>query len=182
MAVQWRELATQELESMSDAKAGDGKVVSIHYTLRDDDGDVIDSSSGGEPLDYLHGGGNIVPGLEAAMDGKQVGDQFKVSVKPQDGYGELHDDGVKTVPRSAFPKGAELEAGMQFFVRGPDGEPFPVWVKEVHPDRVVIDANHPLAGENLHFEVEVVGIRAATEDEVEHGHPHGPDGHHHHHD
>ncbi len=165
---------------MSDTKAGDGKVVSIHYTLRDDDGDVVDSSSGSEPLDYLHGAGNIVPGLEAAMEGKQVGDKLKISVPPAEGYGELDPKGARAVPRSGFPKGVKLEPGMQFFIEGPDGEPFPVWVKEVRDQEVVIDMNHPLAGETLHFEVEVVGVRAASEEEVEHGHPHGPDGHHHH--
>lgn len=161
--------------------AGDGKVVSIHYTLKDDDGDVVDSSSGGEPLDYLHGAGNIVPGLEAAMIGRGIGDKFKVTVAPADGYGEVVGGGPRAVPRSAFPDEVELEEGMQFFVRGPDGEPFPVWVAGVKGDEVLIDANHPLAGENLNFEVEVVGIRDATKEEVEHGHPHGPDGHGHHH-
>lgn len=160
--------------------AGDGKVVSIHYTLKDDDGEVVDSSSGGEPLDYLHGAGNIVPGLEAAMIGRVIGDKFKVTVAPADGYGEVVGGGPRPVPRTAFPDDVELEEGMQFFVRGPDGEPFPVWVAEVKDDQVLIDANHPLAGENLNFEVEVIAIRDATGEEVEHGHPHGPDGHHHH--
>jgi FKBP-type peptidyl-prolyl cis-trans isomerase SlyD len=158
--------------------AGDGKVVSIHYTLRDDDGDVVDSSSGGEPLEYLHGAGNIVPGLEAAMAGKQVGESFQVTVAPADGYGEVVGD-PRAVPRSAFPADAELEPGSQFFVRGPDGDPLPVWVVGVDGDEVLLDANHPLAGENLHFEIEVVGVRVATEEELEHGHPHGPDGHEH---
>jgi FKBP-type peptidyl-prolyl cis-trans isomerase SlyD len=161
------------------ATAGDGKVVTIHYTLKDDDGDVVDSSSGGEPLEYLHGAGNIVPGLEAAMSGKTVGDKFKVTVAPADGYGEVVGDGPRPVPKSAFPDDVELEEGMQFFVRGPDDEPFPVWVVGMKGDQVLIDANHPLAGENLHFEVEVMNVRAATKEEVEHGHPHGPGGHHH---
>jgi FKBP-type peptidyl-prolyl cis-trans isomerase SlyD len=158
--------------------AGDGKVVSIHYTLKDDDGEVVDSSSGGEPLDYLHGAGNIVPGLEAAMIGRAIGDKFKVTVAPADGYGEVVGE-PRPVPRSAFPPDADLEEGMQFFVRGPDGEPHPVWVAGISGDQVLIDANHPLAGENLNFEIEIVAIRDATKDEVEHGHPHGPDGHHH---
>ncbi len=160
--------------------AGDGKVVQIHYTLRDDDGDVVDSSSGGDPLEYLHGAANIVPGLEAAMEGKTIGDKFKVSVPPGEGYGEVGGPGPKPVPRDAFPDDVELEEGMQFFVRGPDGEPFPVWVISVSDNEVMIDANHPLAGETLHFEVEVIGIRPASKEEVEHGHPHGPEGHHHH--
>jgi FKBP-type peptidyl-prolyl cis-trans isomerase SlyD len=160
--------------------AADGTVVSIHYTLRDDDGDVIDSSVDSEPLDYLHGAGNIVPGLEAAMEGKAVGAKFKVTVPPADGYGERGPD-PKPVPRSAFPDDMELEPGTQLFVRGPDGEPFPVWIAGVSDEDVMLDQNHPLAGATLHFEVEVLSVRAATKDELEHGHPHGPDGHGHHH-
>lgn len=157
--------------------AADGNVVSIHYTLTVD-GEVVDTSSGAEPLEYLHGAGNIVPGLEAAMNGKQVGDKFSVAVEPGDGYGDIEGD-PRAVPRTAFPADVEPEVGMQLFLRGPDGEPFPVWIAEVGDDEVLLDPNHPLAGETLHFDVEVVGIRAATKDEVEHGHPHGPDGHHH---
>jgi FKBP-type peptidyl-prolyl cis-trans isomerase SlyD len=166
--------------SKSDITAVDGKVVTIHYTLRDDEGDILDTSSGSEPLEYLHGGGNIVPGLENAMAGKAAGDKFKVTVAPGEGYGDVQGDGPRKVPRTAFPPDAELEEGMQLFVRGPDGEPFPVWVVAIHDDHVLLDANHPLAGENLHFEVEVVSMRDATKEEVEHGHPHGPGRHHHH--
>ena len=115
---------------MSKTTAGDGKVVSIHYTLRDDDGDVLDSSTGSEPLEYLHGGGNIVPGLENAMTGKAVGEKFKVTVAPADGYGEVQGDGPRKVPKTAFPDDAELEDGMQLFVRGPDGVSRPY--KAVH--------------------------------------------------
>jgi FKBP-type peptidyl-prolyl cis-trans isomerase SlyD len=161
--------------------AGDGKVVSIHYTLRDDAGDVVDSSAEGDPLEYLHGAGNIVPGLEAAMAGRAVGDKFSVDVPPDQGYGEVDDDQVRTVPRRAFPAGLEPEVGMQLMVAGEDDEPMPVWIAEFDDEEITLDANHPLAGETLHFEIEVVAVRAATAEEVEHGHPHGPDGHHHHH-
>jgi FKBP-type peptidyl-prolyl cis-trans isomerase SlyD len=154
--------------------------VSIHYTLRDDDGDVIDSSRDGEPLDYLHGHGGIVPGLERAVEGEAVGDAVKVAVAPKDGYGEPSGPGPRSVPRDAFPDDAELEAGMQFFAPGPKGKPpVPVWITEVHADHIHIDTNHPLAGATLHFDVEVVTIRDATKDELAHGHPHGPGGHHH---
>lgn len=159
--------------------AGDGKVVTIHYTLKGDDGDVIDSSSGGEPLEYLHGAGNIVPGLETAMSGKGVGDKFNVAVTPDEGYGEIEGDGPRPVPRTSFPPDADLEIGMQFFVRGPDGQPFPVWVAGVSDSEVMVDPNHPLAGETLHFDVEVMSIRDASQEEIEHGHPHGPHGHDH---
>jgi FKBP-type peptidyl-prolyl cis-trans isomerase SlyD len=165
---------------MTAAIAGDNKVVSIHYTLRDDDGDVIDSSAGSEPLEYLHGHGGIVPGLEAALTGKAAGDKLKVTVAPADGYGEVEEPGPRPVPRTAFPADFEIEVGGQFFVSGPDGEPMPLWIAAVQGDQILVDHNHPLAGENLHFEVEVVSIRDASAEELEHGHPHGPDGHHHH--
>lgn len=156
----------------------DDKVVSIHYTLRDDDGDVIDSSSGGEPLEYLHGAGNIVPGLERQLAGKRIGDKLTAVVKPEDGYGVPQGPGPQAVPRASFPEDVELEEGLQFFAGGPDGD-IPLWVVAVEDDVVLVDANHPLAGVTLHFEVEVVGLRDATADEKEHGHPHGEGGHHH---
>ncbi len=155
-----------------------GKVISIHYTLRDDDGDVIDRS-GDEPLEYLHGAGNIVEGLEKALDGKAIGDAVKVSVPPDEGYGERDDAAVKIVPRSAFPKEIELEEGMELGMEDGDGNALPIWVTKIAGDKVTIDLNHPLAGATLHFEVKVAGLRAATAEEVEHGHPHGPHGHDH---
>jgi FKBP-type peptidyl-prolyl cis-trans isomerase SlyD len=157
------------------------KVVTIHYTLTDDDGDVLDSSRDGEPLDYLHGHGGIVPGLERALDGKGPGDKLKVTIAPKDAYGEVEGPGPRTVPRSAFPDDVELEEGLQFFAPGPKGERIPLWVTAVRADEVEIDTNHPLAGETLHFDVEIMKIRDATKDEIAHGHPHGPDGHGHHH-
>jgi FKBP-type peptidyl-prolyl cis-trans isomerase SlyD len=163
------------------ATAVKNKVVTIHYTLRDDAGAILDSSRDSDPLDYLHGHGGIVPGLERAMEGKAVGETVKVTVPPKDGYGEPSGPGPRQVPRDAFPGDVELEKGMQFFAPGPKGRPVPVWVTDVHADHVHIDTNHPLAGATLHFDVEVVAIRDATQDELAHGHPHGPDGHGHHH-
>jgi FKBP-type peptidyl-prolyl cis-trans isomerase SlyD len=156
-----------------------GKVVSIKYTLRDDDGDVIDSTDDGEPLAYLQGADNIVPGLEKQLFGKRVGDKLTAVVAPAEGYGVPEGPGPQAVPRASFPESVELEEGLQFFARGPGGEQMPLWVVDVSDDTVMVDANHPLAGVTLHFEVEVVGIRDATADEQAHGHPHGPDGHHH---
>lgn len=153
-----------------------GKVVSIHYTLADDEGSVLDSSSGGEPLAYLHGAGNIVPGLERELTGKHVGDAVKVRVPPEEGYG-LHDPrGVRRAPRSAFPPGARVEAGMEFAVESDDGRVIPVWIAAVAADEVTVDFNHPLAGVALNFDVTVAAIRDATEEEIAHGHPHGPGG------
>ncbi|MEZ5962718.1 MAG: peptidylprolyl isomerase [Planctomycetota bacterium] len=155
-------------------------VVAIHYTLTLDSGDEVDSSKGGDPLLYLHGHGNIVPGLEAQLVTRRVGDRMMVSVPAADGYGEREGDATQRVPRNAFPKGADLQPGMQFGVQDEAGNVRPVWIAAVEGDEVELDMNHPLAGETLHFEVEVVSIRAATKEELHHGHPHGPGGHHHH--
>jgi FKBP-type peptidyl-prolyl cis-trans isomerase SlyD len=159
-------------------RIGSGKVVVMKYTLTDQAGKVLDES-GDEGMDYLHGGENIVPGLEKQLEGRAVGDKLKAVVAPAEGYGEREGDSQK-VPRSAFPDDTEIEVGMQFVAEGEDGEPMPVWVVGVTPQEVEIDANHPLAGITLTFDVEIVSIRQGTADEIAHGHPHGPDGHHHH--
>lgn len=157
-----------------------GKVVSIHYTLKGDDGEVIDSSEGGAPLDYLHGAGNIVPGLESGLEGRNVGEKLDVKVAPQDGYGVHDPRGVQRVPRQAFPADIDLEPGMQFGAEDPEGDSQTIWIVKVEDENVVIDMNHPLAGKTLHFAVAIAGVRDATGEEVAHGHPHGPHGHHHH--
>lgn len=145
-------------------------VVSIHYTLTDDDGVQIDSSQGGEPLVYLQGASNIIPGLENALAGKAVGDALKVSIAPADAYGEYQDEMVQSVPREMFGEGQELEAGMRFQAQT-DGGPVSVVITDVSEDSVSVDANHPLAGKTLHFDVEVTELRDATEAEIEAGHP-----------
>lgn len=155
------------------------KVVSIHYTLTDNAGTVLDSSSGGHPLAYLHGFGNIIPGLENALEGKATGDKLSVTVEPGQGYGERDEGLVQAVPRTAFKGVKELAPGMQFQAQGPQGTRLVV-VTQVTEDLVTVDANHPLAGQTLHFEVEVSEVRDATGEELEHGHVHGPGGHHHH--
>jgi len=153
-------------------------VVQIHYTLKNAEGKVIDSSEGQEPLAYLHGGGNIVEGLESALAGKSVGDKLDVTVEPERGYGSRRDDLVQTVDRSNFVGIEEIEVGMQFLAQTPWGEQ-PVTVVAVAEDNVTLDGNHPLAGEVLNFAIEVVDVRAATEEELQHGHAHGEGGHHH---
>jgi len=158
------------------------KVVLIHYTLTNDKGEVIDSSSGGEPLAYLHGQGNIIPGLEKALEGKQAGDKLDVKVAPADGYGERDDQLVQQVPRRAFSGVQNVQPGMQFHAQTSGGNTRVVTVTRVAGDMVTVDGNHPLAGENLSFAVEVTEVRDATEEELSHGHVHGPGGHHHHHD
>jgi len=154
-----------------------GKVVSIHYTLKNNSGEVIDTSDGGEPLGYLHGAQNIIPGLEAALEGKTTGDELNVSVEPDKAYGERDDEKVQAVPKDMFEDASQLVVGAEFFADGPDGEHVTVMIKEVNDDEVVVDGNHPLAGETLHFDVKVLEIRDATEEEVSHGHVHGPEGH-----
>jgi FKBP-type peptidyl-prolyl cis-trans isomerase SlyD len=154
-----------------------GKVVSFHYTLTDDAGKVLDTSSGGRPMDYLHGAENIVPGLEREMEGHTVGDKLKAVVDPESGYGKRIATDPQPIPRDAFPDEVELRPGMQFAAEGPDGDLIPLWIAKVEPEQVFVDPNHPLAGVTLHFAVEITGIRDATEEEHDHGHPHGPEGH-----
>jgi FKBP-type peptidyl-prolyl cis-trans isomerase SlyD len=156
-----------------------GKVVALHYTLRDDQGVLIDGSAGGDPLSYLHGAENLVPGLENALEGHKVGDKLSVTVLPQDGYGMREGPGPQSVPRDAFPEDAELEEGMPFCVENEDGEEIELWIARVEDSEVFVDVNHPLAGVTLCFDVEVVSIRDATAEEQVHGHPHGPGGHEH---
>lgn len=154
------------------------KVVSIHYTLTSSEGTVLDSSSGSQPLAYLHGFGNIIPGLESALEGKTTGDKLSVTVEPEQGYGSRDERLVQAVPRSAFQGVDDIAPGMQFQAQGPQGTRLVV-VTQVAEDVVTVDANHPLAGQTLHFDVEVSEVRDATAEELEHGHVHGPGGHHH---
>lgn len=156
----------------------EGKVASFHYTLTGGDGKVLDTSDGAEPLVYLHGHANIVPGLEREMEGKSVGDQFTVVVSPEDGYGEREGE-PQPVPRDRFPAHLDIQAGMQFQAQTEGGEVIPLWVDRVEGGTVFVDENHPLAGVTLHFEVSVVSVRDATAEELAHGHVHSGDGHHH---
>ncbi len=145
-------------------------VVSIHYKLTLDDGNVVDSSEGRDPLCYLHGHGNIVVGLEEALTGQAVGAELNVTVSPEHGYG---------VPRGAFPPDAQLSEGLSFQARDEAGRPLMGTITKLAGDEVTVDFNHPLAGQTLHFEVSITEVRTATEEEISHGHVHGPGGHHH---
>ena len=213
------------------------KAVSIDYTLTNDEGEVLDSSVGGAPLVYLHGAGNIIPGLEKALEGKQSGDEIKVTVEPEEAYGDFNAELIAVLGRNMFegvdelevgmqfhasgPDGSmqivtikalegdevtvepeeaygdfnaeliavlgrnmfegvdELEVGMQFHASGPDGSMQIVTIKALEGDEVTVDGNHPLAGERLTFEVKVVEVRDAQDEEIAHGHVHGEGGHHH---
>ncbi len=151
---------------------GDKLVVSMHYTLTDNDGNTLDTSDGAEPLAYLHGAGNIIPGLEKALVGKVVGDSMKVTVEPSEAYGEIVPELMQTVPRELFQGVDEIVPGMSFEAEGEGGQVQRVVVKDVTDSEVVVDANHPLAGMTLNFDVSIVDIRDATEEEVSHGHAH----------
>jgi FKBP-type peptidyl-prolyl cis-trans isomerase SlyD len=154
-------------------------VVVIHYTLRNDAGEVIDSSSGNDPLAYLHGNGNLIPGLEREISGKQAGDKFSVRIAPEDGYGLQNESLIQQVPRNAFGANTAISVGMQFHAQSNHGE-HTVTVTQVADDMITVDGNHPLAGQHLNFEVEIQEVREASQEELEHGHVHGPGGHHHH--
>ena len=154
------------------------RVVTLHYTLRDEQGTVLDSSEGRAPLTYLHGKGNIIPGLEQALAGKEAGEKLDVSVAPEQAYGTRDERLVQILPRSRLPEGTQVAPGMQLRAESPKG-PRLVSVVKVERDFVTVDGNHPLAGRTLNFSVEVAEVRKATHEEVSHGHVHGPGGHHH---
>lgn len=150
------------------------RVASIHYTLRDDEGTVIDSSEGRDPLNYLHGAGNLIPGMEEGLEGKSKGEKFSIKIDPEKGYGEKDENLIQKVPRSAFGE-QEVKPGMRFSTN----QGGVVTVTDVGLESVTVDGNHPLAGVALNFAVEVVEVRNATEEEISHGHVHGEGGHHH---
>jgi FKBP-type peptidyl-prolyl cis-trans isomerase SlyD len=153
-------------------------VVSIHYTLKDDQGNVLDSSEGSDPLAYIQGHGNLVPGLEKALEGKTSGNKIAVTLSPEEGYGKRNAELVQRVPKRQLHKG-EIKKGMQFQAQTDEGMRL-FTVTAVVGDMVTLDGNHPLADRTLHFDVEIVEVRAASAEELEHGHVHGAGGHHHH--
>jgi len=155
---------------------GKDSVVTIDYTLSDNDGNVLDSSKGGDPLAYLHGANNIIPGLENALVGKVVDDELTVGVEPAEAYGERSEDLVQVVPSEMFGD-AEIKMGEHYHAAGPNGEQLSVTVVKVDDKEVTVDGNHPLAGVALNFDVKIIDIRNATEEELAHGHVHGPGGH-----
>jgi FKBP-type peptidyl-prolyl cis-trans isomerase SlyD len=154
------------------------KVVTLNYTLTDNEGNVIDQSTDSS-FAYLHGASNIIPGLESALAGKAAGDSLNVSVEPSEAYGERDPEKTQSVPRNMFPEDTEIEVGMQFHAQGPGGETLVVTIAEVEGDTITVDGNHPLAGIPLNFAVEVIEVRDASEEELDHGHVHGPGGHDH---
>ena len=158
----------------------DGKVVGLAYLLKDSQGVLVDQADQLEPFYYIHGQGQIVPGLENALLGLNIGAKKDIEVSPEEGYGEVNPSLVMTVKKSQFPGVDTIHSGMQFQARGPEGHGMIFTVVNIENDDVTIDGNHPMAGKTLNFAVEVLSVRDATEEEMSHGHVHGPDGHHHH--
>jgi FKBP-type peptidyl-prolyl cis-trans isomerase SlyD len=152
-------------------KISDGKAVQIDYTLKDDEGQVLDSSEGRQPLAYLHGAGNIIPGLEEALEGKDAGDTLSVVVAPEDGYGERKDELVINADPAQFPNPEQVQVGARFQIQTDQGR-YLATVANVSDEVVTLDLNHPLAGETLHFDVEVMDVQEASEEEIAHGHVH----------
>ncbi|RME72365.1 MAG: peptidylprolyl isomerase [Planctomycetota bacterium] len=151
---------------------GKDSVVHIDYTLRNDAGEVIDKSAEGKPLPYLHGHGQIVPGLEKALEGKAVGESFSVTIPAAEGYGERSEEAIFEIPRDRLPEGLEPQVGMELAAQSPDGQVLRFRLIEIGEDTVKADANHPLAGQDLHFDITVAKIRPATSEEIAHGHAH----------
>ncbi|MDD5754910.1 MAG: peptidylprolyl isomerase [Methylococcales bacterium] len=152
--------------------------VSIHYTLTKDDGEVIDSSIGHEPLSYLHGTGSIIAGLEKVLHDKHVGDRFTANIPASDAYGQIFEDRIQVISREMFEGIDNIEVGMQFHADVSEG-PGIVSVIAIDGENITIDGNHPLAGMPLNFDIEVIEVRPATAEEIEHRHIHGAGGHHH---
>ncbi len=160
-------------------RIADDCVVTLAYTLRDDAGEELDSATAADPFAFVHGRHSVIPGLEKALTGRGAGDTLDLTIAPADAYGEHSPARVQVVPRDRFPADIDIEPGMQFHASDEHGGRMAVRVAEVNEDGVVIDANHPLAGQTLHFAVEVLDVRAATAEELAHGHVHGAGGHHH---
>lgn len=153
-------------------------VVSLDYTLTNTNGDVLDTSKGRNPLTYLHGVGALIPGLENQIKGLQKGDAKVVNVEAEEAYGQYNDELLHVVPKSGFQGEEEMQVGMQVELDSEQG-PMLAVISKIEDDQVTLDLNHPLAGQALNFDIQIVDVRTATADEIAHGHVHGPDGHHH---
>ncbi len=163
---------------MSEA-IGSGKVVGMAYSLKNDAGEILDQASHAEPFLYIHGASQIVPGLEEALTGLKIGEKKNVTVPPDAGYGPVIPGLNMTVKKNQFPGINEIQVGMQFQAQSPEGHGMVFTIVKLEGDDVTIDGNHPLAGQTLHFAVEILSMRAATSEEMSHGHVHGEGGHHH---
>lgn len=158
--------------------AGKNKAVFMHYTLKNDAGEVLDSSEGRDPLGFIQGIGNIIAGLDKQIEGKKAGDTFSATIPPEEAYGHQNDDLIQTASKEEFKELGDIKVGTRFHVQGPQGVA-PGVITKIEGDTVTFDINHPLAGETLHFDVEITEVRDCTDEELDHGHIHGPGGHHH---
>src|SRR5512140_2627888 len=166
------ERRTMGVQMAEETKVDAGQVVSMHYTLHVD-GKVVDSSEGGEPLQFIQGMGHIIPGLEHELYDMKVGESKSVTVPPKDGYGETDESAYMDVPREAFPAEVPLETGTELELRDQSGHPMFARIEAVTDESIRLDMNHPLAGKELNFDVKIAGLRPATDEEVSHGHVHG---------
>lgn len=160
-------------------KIGENTVGSIHYTVYTEDGEVADSSVDDEPLEFLFGQGNIIPGLEDAIEGLEKGAKKTVIVTPENAYGDFEKEAFQEVPRDQFPDDEPIEIGMQLALEDEEGYHIPAIIDKISDDSVTLNFNHPLAGRTLKFDVEVIDVREASKEELEHGHAHGAHGHDH---
>jgi FKBP-type peptidyl-prolyl cis-trans isomerase SlyD len=155
------------------------QVVTMNFTLKDDNGNILDSTKGNEPFSFISGTNQILPKLEEKVGEMLIGSKMDVILDPEDGYGIYDDGAVKIINRSEFPEDIELDKGMGFLAKSPQGKDVQFFIKEVEGDNITVDFNHPLAGKNLHFDLELLNLRDATREELDHGHVHGAGGHHH---
>lgn len=155
------------------------QVYSINFTLKDEEGEIIDSTQKGQPMSFISGQGLLIPRLEEEIGSMIIGSKKTVVLSPEEAYGEYEDEAVQTVTRADFPDDAELEIGMEFYTNTPEGEELPFVITDIEGDNITIDFNHPLAGMTLTFDIELVNVREATPEELAHGHVHGAGGHHH---
>ncbi len=156
------------------------KVVTMNFTLKDDEGNILDTTESDGPFSYLSGNNMVLPKLEEAVSGMLIGTKKNIKLTAADGYGNYNEQIVQVVGRENFPQDFELEVGMSYMASSPEGAQMPFVITEVRDEDVTIDFNHPLAGKNLNFDIELLDVREATAEELSHGHVHGPDGHHHH--
>lgn len=159
---------------------GKNSIVTLNYTLKNDQGEILDESLDDSFL-YMHGAGGIISGLESQLDGKSAGEEFSAHIEPADGYGERDDSMVQVVARDMFDKEHPLKEGIQFHAESPEGDKITVTVTKIDDDKITVDGNHPLAGIALNFDIKIAAVREALEEEIEHGHVHNSDGHHNHH-
>ena len=156
------------------------KVVTMNFTLKDDEGNVLDSTEKGGPFSYISGTNMVLSKLEEALSGMLIGSKKNLKLEAKDGYGDYNDDAIQVVGKENFPEDIVLEVGMEYMANSPDGVKMPFTISNVDGEEITIDFNHPLAGKNLNFDIELLNVRDATAEELSHGHVHGADGHHHH--